>query len=168
GEDHQLNPLLFARNHISPPLYRVVLQVLFALGLIIFGADIFVEEIKILATSWGIPPFILALIIAPIATELPEKFNSIIWIGQGKDTLALGNITGAMVFQSSIIPALGILLTDWSLTNLALLSAVLAIASASLVYCEIKVKKHLTPAMLMFGGMFYLVFIICVITGVVR
>lgn len=168
GEDHQLNPLLFARKHISPPLYRVVLQVLFALGLIIFGADIFVEEIKILATSWGIPPFILALIIAPIATELPEKFNSIIWIGQGKDTLALGNITGAMVFQSSIIPALGILLTDWSLTNLALLSAVLAIASASLVYYEIKVKKHLTPAMLMFGGMFYLVFIICVITGFVR
>jgi cation:H+ antiporter len=27
-----------------------------------------------------------------------------------KDTLALGNITGAMVFQSSVIPALGIAL----------------------------------------------------------
>ena len=45
---------------------------------------------------------LLALVVAPIATELPEKFNSIIWIRQGKDTLAMGNITGAMVFQSAI------------------------------------------------------------------
>ena len=45
---------------------------------------------------------LLALVIAPIATELPEKFNSVIWIRGGKDTLAMGNITGAMVFQSAI------------------------------------------------------------------
>ena len=45
---------------------------------------------------------LLALVIAPIATELPEKFNSVIWVRQGKDTLAMGNITGAMVFQSTI------------------------------------------------------------------
>jgi len=38
---------------------------------------------------------LLALVIAPIATELPEKFNSVIWIRQRKDTLAMGNITGA-------------------------------------------------------------------------
>ena len=50
--------------------------------------------------SLGIGAAILALVIAPIATELPEKFNSVIWVRQGKDTLALGNITGAMVFQS--------------------------------------------------------------------
>ena len=37
---------------------------------------------------------LLALVIAPIATELPEKFNSLIWVRQGKDTLAMGNITG--------------------------------------------------------------------------
>ena len=80
----------------------------------------------------------------------------------------MGNITGAMVFQSSLIPALGILLTDWSLTKLALLSAVLALASSCLVYYELKVKKHLTPPMLMVGGIFYLVFFICVVTGVVR
>ncbi len=42
------------------------------------------------------------LLVAPIATELPEKFNAVIWIRQGKDTLAMGNITGAMVFQASI------------------------------------------------------------------
>ena len=51
---------------------------------------------------------LLALVIAPIATELPEKFNSIIWVRQNKDTLALGNITGAMVFQSTIPTVVGL------------------------------------------------------------
>jgi cation:H+ antiporter len=44
---------------------------------------------------------------------LPEKINSILWIRRGKDTLAFGNITGAMVFQGTLLPAIGIMLTPW-------------------------------------------------------
>ena len=47
-----------------------------------------------LAAALGVSEILLALVIAPIATELPEKFNSLIWVRQGKDTLAMGNITG--------------------------------------------------------------------------
>jgi cation:H+ antiporter len=68
------------------------------------------------------------LIITPVATELPEKFNSVIWIHRGKDTLAMGNITGAMVFQSSVIPALGIASLPGNWKTLALASALLALA----------------------------------------
>ena len=39
----------------------------------------------------------LSILIVPVATELPEKFNSIIWMSKGKDTMAVGNITGAKV-----------------------------------------------------------------------
>ena len=105
-----LAPLRFNRwdpatpNHEKAvPRLRVVnLQVLAALGLIVVGAFFFVGSVEHLATTIGIDPVILALVIAPIATELPEKFNSVIWVRQGKDTLAMGNITGAMVFQSTI------------------------------------------------------------------
>ena len=62
----------------------------------------------------GMDPTILALVIAPIATELPEKFNSVIWVRTGKDTLAMGNITGAMVFQSCLPTVLGMLFTEWT------------------------------------------------------
>ena len=50
----------------------------------------------------GIEPLVLSLVLAPLATELPEKANSFFWVREGKDSLALGNITGAMVFQSTI------------------------------------------------------------------
>ena len=39
--------------------------------------------------------------------------NSILWIRKRKDTLAIGNITGAMVFQGTLLPAIGISLTPW-------------------------------------------------------
>ena len=91
------------RDDPAVPRLRVVnLQVLVALGLIVLGAVFFVDAVEHLATQFGVDELLLALVIAPIATELPEKFNSVIWVRQGKDTLAMGNITGAMVFQSTI------------------------------------------------------------------
>ncbi len=78
------------------------IQVVFALACIVGGAYLFVGAVEHLAHTLGVSQLLLALVIAPIATELPEKFNSLIWVRQGKDTLAMGNITGAMVFQSAI------------------------------------------------------------------
>ncbi|MEW8957656.1 MAG: sodium:calcium antiporter [Moorella sp. (in: firmicutes)] len=167
-EGEELNPLYLARKAIEPSLAAVLAQIAIALGLIIGGAHLFVDGVEHLATLIGVPPFVLALIIAPIATELPEKFNSIIWIGRGKDTLALGNITGAMVFQSSMVPAVGITMTSWDLTQGALISAILAIISAGLVYLQIRSKKYLTPYTLIGGGVFYSIFVVLVIGGFIR
>ena len=60
-----------------------------------------------------ISALILSLLIIPVATELPEKVNSILWIRRRKDTLPVGNLTGAMVFQGTLLPALGLLTTPW-------------------------------------------------------
>ena len=167
-EGEELNPLYLARKAAEPSTLVIIVQVILALGLIVGGARLFVSGVEELAQIMGIPPFVLSLVIAPIATELPEKFNSVIWVGRGKDTLALGNITGAMVFQSSVIPAVGITMTSWNLTQGALISAVLAIVSAGLVFLQISRKKYLTPYTLMGGGVFYGVFLILVFGGFVR
>jgi Ca2+/Na+ antiporter len=123
---------------------------------------------KAVAMIYAVPVFVLAIIITPIATELPEKFNSVIWISREKDTLALGNITGAMVFQSSLIPAIGILLTDWQLTNSALISALLALLSAGLLFIELKTNKHIRALYLLIGGFFYAIFLAAVFAGLIR
>ena len=157
----------FARGHKTPPLVRVALQVLTALFCIIMGADLFVHSINVVALTYGVPAFVLALIITPIATELPEKFNSVIWISREKDTLALGNITGAMVFQSSLIPALGIFLTDWQLSSGAFLSALIALAAAAVLYFHLVSRKHVTASMLLLCGVFYAVFLGAVFSGII-
>src|SRR5439155_22448208 len=84
-----------------------------SLGVMFGGAHLFVLHLSPLALALGVPPLILALLIVPVATELPEKFNSVLWVRRGKDTLALGNISGALVFQSTFPVTLGLCFLDW-------------------------------------------------------
>lgn len=141
-------------------LFMILLQFLFSLLGIIVLAHVFVEQIKFLSETFHVNPLILSLIIAPIATELPEKFNSVIWIKNKKDTLALGNITGAMVFQSCIPTAVGLCLTPWVLQIDAWVNIIVVYLSVAVVYMNIIANKGvLKPSALLSGGVFYLIFL---------
>jgi cation:H+ antiporter len=132
-----LDPLLFERRaerRMSPSLLLCVVQLLTGLAAMVGGAHLFVEELLKIAESLGVEAVVLALILAPLATELPEKVNSFFWVREGKDALALGNITGAMVFQSTIPFGIGLLFTDWDLGGNATLSIVLGLAGGFLAY----------------------------------
>ena len=107
------HPMLLSRLGIPVNFFSIFLQLIFGLALLIFGAKGFVNQIEIVASFIGISVLVLSIMVVPIATELPEKVNSILWIRRRKDTLAFGNITGAMVFQGTLLPALGIILTPW-------------------------------------------------------
>lgn len=157
--DLDLKPLYCCLSSPCPSLGLIVFQIIISLVLIVTGAHLFVGVIERTATILHVPSLILALVIAPIATELPEKLNSIIWVSQGKDTLALGNITGAMVFQSSIGTAIGILLTSWEISGLALFSVILTLISVALVYTLAVREKRISPFALLGGGVLYAVFL---------
>jgi len=110
---------------------------------------------------------LISLVLAPLATELPEKVNSVLWIRDGKDTLALGNITGAMVFQSTIPVTLGVLFTSWNLGPLNLFSVALALVSGGLIYVVLRSRITLHSWHLMVGGVFYLLFLAGAVYSVV-
>jgi len=93
--------------------FTIVLQLVLGLILIVIGAEGFISAVDAVSKLLGISALLLSLLVIPIATELPEKLNSILWIRRDRDTLAVGNITGAMVFQGTLLPALGIMLTPW-------------------------------------------------------
>jgi cation:H+ antiporter len=157
---------LDAINSRPPRLRAVSGQVALALALIIGGAIVFVEATSEICVVLGVSPLVVSLIVAPVATELPEKFNSVIWIRQSKDTLSLGNITGAMVFQSTFPVTLGILLTDWHFASLAtgpiaLLSAGIALFSAALVLGTVRLGRGETtaPWALAVGIVWWLLFV---------
>ncbi|MCR4400645.1 MAG: sodium:calcium antiporter [Syntrophomonadaceae bacterium] len=158
----------FSPGPDMPRLWVIVLQVLAALALIVLGADLFVDGVKGLAAAFALPAFVLAMVIAPVATELPEKFNSVLWVARGKDTLALGNITGAMAFQSSLIPALGIFLTDWRLGPGAVAGAGITLAAATALYLDARCRHRVDTRVLLAGGGFYLLFLVLVLRGIIR
>ncbi|NPV46306.1 MAG: sodium:calcium antiporter [Armatimonadetes bacterium] len=159
-----LHPLYLQRNCDVPRLRYVLVQVVTALAAIFLGAHIFVSNLEKISTvlasgllHWDAKTIalVLSLTITPVATELPEKFNSIIWVGRGKDTLALGNITGAMVFQSCVPVAIGILLTPWELETRAVASAVIALLSGVTVFVVMRAQHRLSPYLLLIGAPLY-------------
>jgi cation:H+ antiporter len=151
-------------EHGGIPRMRIIVsQVVVALACIVIGAQVFIGAVTHLSTVIGLDPRILALIIAPIATELPEKFNSILWVRTGKDTLAMGNITGAMVFQSSVPVVIGLLFTEWLFTPAAALSFASAAAtfiSMILIFGTMARRHRLSAWSLLIGGPFYLLYVL--------
>jgi cation:H+ antiporter len=181
GGDHataELAPLRFHRLDMrgtrppnAPRLRVVTVQVIVALACIVVGATVFVWAVEDLAHSVGVDEALLALVIAPIATELPEKFNSVIWVRQGKDTLAMGNITGAMVFQATIptVVALVFASSHWAVgpgTLIVFASAAIAFLSTAAIFIPMARRHRLQGSGLLVGGLFYVGYLALVVASV--
>ncbi len=147
---------LYARP--SPGVPMALLQVLIALFGMVLGAHFFVLGLDQMTRTIPISEFLLSVLITPVATELPEVFNSVIWIRRGRDTLALGNVTGAMAFQASVVPALGMLVTRWQLSDQELVTAVAAWMGALWVLWASR-GPELKRRHLIYGMAIYLAFL---------
>ena len=161
---HPIDRRAHRRDPAVPRLRIVNFQVLAAVGLILVGAIFFVDAVEHIATQLGLDETLLALVVAPIATELPEKFNSIIWVRQGKDTLAMGNITGAMVFQSCIPTVVALLFAPsiWHVgpgSMIAFASAGITFLSCAAIFLPMWRMGRLRGRGLLVGGAFYLVYL---------
>ncbi len=161
---HRLDRPGHRADPATPRLRIVSLQVVVALLFIIGGAVVFVRALDDISSALGVAPVILALVLAPIATELPEKANSVLWVRQGKDTLSMGNITGAMVFQACIPTVVALVLapTVWAAgqgSALPFASAVIAFASTAVVFLPLARGGVLTGRRLLVGGVFYVAYL---------
>ncbi len=152
-----------------PPLWLVLAQVVIAFGAILVGARFFATFVDDLSTALGLNALLVALILAPLATELPEAANSLIWTRDGKDVIALGNVAGAMVFQSTIPVSIGVLLTPWHLGPYGTIAAVFALLSGIVIFAQIRMRARLNSlplSSLMIGGSLYVLFIAYVVWSV--
>jgi cation:H+ antiporter len=154
--EERIGPLIIDRARAArPSLPLVVTQLVIGLAAIIGGAHLFVDELIVAADSIGVEALVLSLVLAPLATELPEKANSFFWVREGKDSLALGNVTGAMVFQSTIPVAIGLAFTDWDLDRFAVLSVVLGLLGGLTAYWALRLRQRFElPAILVWGGLY--------------
>ena len=79
--------------------------ILFVVGLLLLikGSDYFVEAASRVAKGFGVSEFIIALVLASIATTLPEVTVSAISSYQGNPDIALGNAIGSALANIALI-----------------------------------------------------------------
>ena len=158
----ELEELYFQRIFRKYNIFVIGIQIILAIGALVYFSHVFVLQITYFSHVFHLNPLILSLFLAPVATELPEMFNSVIWSKSAKDTLALGNITGAMVFQSCIPTSIGILLTPWVFNQTSILNIALVFASSLLLLGYLKIKKRVSPAILLACGAFYALYAVLI------
>jgi cation:H+ antiporter len=109
----------------------VTVQLLIAVGLLVLGSQLFVTALDRTASALAIPILVLALVVVPIATELPETLNSVLWVRTDDDALAFGNVAGSATFQSCVLAAIGVVFTTWKPGSAGYISATLTVLTAA-------------------------------------
>jgi cation:H+ antiporter len=157
SDGSDLEPLKLQRRRSTPTTIAVLVQTITTLALIFGASQLFVRQLEWAGPALGLPAVVVALLLSPIATELPETMNAIIWVRQGKTHLALANISGAMMIQATVPSALGIFFTPWKFDTPLILSGVAT--TAAVIYLLTLLRwGRLTPWRLTAAAGFYAAF----------
>lgn len=165
-EEKEETPLYFQICPTNLIIHTIILiiQICASLIGIIYFSHLFVKSLTYFANITNIQPMILSLFLAPIATEMPEIINSVIWVKNSKDNLAMANLSGAIVYQSAILTAIGILLTNWSLNSEALINIFLVYLSIITLYVIMsKYQDKIPVKIFLLNGFYWLIYVVYVI-----
>jgi cation:H+ antiporter len=158
-----IDPLRFQPHAKDPTAGWIWLQTAVALGAVFIGSQVFVGQLETLGHSLGVPGHVIALLLSPVATELPETLNVVIWVRQGKERLALANVSGAMMIQATVPTALGLLFTPWQFDTALAIAAGATIVSIGYLLLTLRTGRLTTGRLavsavgyLLFAGLFLL------------
>jgi cation:H+ antiporter len=163
NDEGQLEPLKLQPRSAVPSTFMAAVQTSLALIVIFAASRLFVMQLEKLGPALGLPPQLLALLLSPIATELPETMNAVIWVRQGKHRLALANISGAMMIQATIPTAFGLFFTPWLLSPPLLLGAAvtaIAVLVMFLAFRKGRISRRMLAGMSLFYGAFVVTLLI--------
>jgi cation:H+ antiporter len=156
AESDILEPLKLRPRDAQPSMGWACFQTVLALVVIAVASRIFVVQIEVLGQLMGATPHVAALLLAPVATELPEIMNAIIWVRQGKERLALANISGAMMIQATIPSSLGIFLTPWLLDGTLIAAGLFTMMSIGVLWLRFRRESMSLQTLSAVGGLYAL------------
>jgi cation:H+ antiporter len=156
-EESELEPLKLTPKAATPATWAALAQTIAALVVIFFASRLFVQQLDVLGPALGIKPQLLALLLSPIATELPETLNAIIWVRQGKHRLALANISGSMMIQATVPTAFGLFFTPWLLDKSLLVAAAVTAVAVTVMFVAFR-RGIVSRTLLASMAALYLVF----------
>jgi cation:H+ antiporter len=145
----------------DPGLLWPLLQTTLALIAIAVASKVFVGQLETIGIWAGLSPQLVALLLSPVATELPETMNALIWVRQGKERLALANISGAMMIQATIPTALGLFFTSWVFSRELIVSGGITLVAVAVLLAVFS-KNTVSARSLMPLAALYAVFIVII------
>ena len=117
------NKELIVEQNISPDINEDRKKFIKALGTfllgaigILFGAEPFIHSLEGLSVEFGISAVVLAVIISPIAGEMPEKISMMILARKGAAgaSIAIANVLGSKILNNTLLLAVAVFAAMYS------------------------------------------------------
>ncbi len=157
-DEHELEPLRLRPKDTRPSLLWAALQTGLALVIIFAASRVFVTQLDAIGPWLGLGPQLVALLLSPIATEMPETMNAIIWVRKGRENMALANISGAMMIQATIPTACGLFWTPWLFERPLIAAAAVTTAAVLALFFMFR-GERVTGKRLSWASALYLLFV---------
>lgn len=94
-----------------------ILFLIIGMGLLIKGADLFVEGSASVAKTLKIPPLVIGLTLVSIGTSAPELSVSLVSSLQGLNDMSFGNIVGSNIFNTFVVIGVSAIITPLLLSK---------------------------------------------------
>ncbi|MCL1829625.1 MAG: calcium/sodium antiporter [Oscillospiraceae bacterium] len=146
-------------------IVTVILKFSLGAAAVLIGSNLITDNGKFLASYWGVPDAIIGLTVVAIGTSLPEIVTSVTAIIKKQSALAIGNVFGANILDSTLILATGAFISGGNLpvsriTVTTDLPVVLILSAAAVIPAVIAKKTYRFQGVLIMAAYIsYLVYI---------
>ncbi|MBR2281342.1 MAG: calcium/sodium antiporter [Spirochaetales bacterium] len=99
----------------NSPLWKDIVLLILGAGVIALGANLLVDNGKIIAAGLGVPESVIALTFIALGTSLPELVTAITSLVKGHSSLSLGNIVGANLFNLVLVSGMAMTINPFTI-----------------------------------------------------
>lgn len=129
-------------SHLLRGLFSVVLA-LAAIGLLLYSSDKTVASSVELAALVGIPSFLIGLFLLSLGTSLPELVTTLQANRRGKSAMALGNIIGSNITNSSLVIGIAALIHPISVSlHRTMITTMVSVVVASVLLAYLAARRE--------------------------
>jgi len=125
---------------------KTIPMLLLGLALVIVGADFTVESASAIAKSFGVSEWIIGIVMVALGTSLPELVVSISAAVRGKVDMAIGNIIGSNMANTSVVLGASALVKPLPVDIMANLFDIATMVVATLLLVFITANKLYTKS----------------------
>ena len=101
---------------------------------LIYGGNLFLDNAKALARSWGMSEAVISITIVAVGTSLPELITAIIAAVKNNPQLALGNVLGSNIFNCLFILGMSAVFEPLTIKGIAWVDYGMMLLAAVLTY----------------------------------
>ena len=108
-------------EEILLPLWKHIVFLVVGAACIAFGANLLVENGTLIAAALGVPDSVIGLTMVALGTSLPELITAITSLIKGHNSLSLGNVIGANIFNILLVSGMAITISPFTIPSEKLL-----------------------------------------------